>query len=272
MITTTIRLLKTRLGWLLLSALFLLPPSSGFAQGGREEIEACLEKRLPNRSSIQRVELKVQDDEGEVSDSRADIHWKRLEDDTINVLIRFTEPPRRYGMAMLARQRLEGKPEVYLYLPELRQIRQVSARNAAGSMFGTDFSYEDFAFLQGVARDDNATRLPDGEAAGRPAYVMETRESIAEEPTYERIVYFIEQERCVPLRAEFYRSGEEMVKLLEVDLDAIESHGERFIPMKTTMRDEEKGSYTTVTILKIEPDAEIRDRIFEPAELEKGAR
>ncbi len=101
---------------------------------------------------------------------------------------------------------------------------------------------------------------------------METRESIAEEPTYERIVYYIEQERCVPLRAEFYRSGEVIAKVLEVDLDAIESHGERFIPMKTTMRDEEKGTHTTVTILKIEPDAEIRDRVFEPAELEKGAR
>lgn len=240
--------------------------------GDRAEIEACLERRLPNRTSIQRIAFEVSDGEGEVSRSRAKIHWKRFDDDMISVLIRFSEPPRRAGMAMLARQQRAGKPETYLYLPELRQTRRVSARSAAGSMFGTDFSYEDFAFLQGVADDDNAVRLEDAEIEGRPVYVMESRESLTEEPSYERILYYIERERCAPLRAEFYEPGEKLRKVLEVEIDSIQAYGERFIPMRSTMRDLELKTRTAVEVISIEPDAEIRDRLFEPGRLEVGAR
>ncbi|MSR15608.1 MAG: hypothetical protein EXR86_13835 [Gammaproteobacteria bacterium] len=41
-------------------------------------------------------------------------------------------------------------------------------------MFGTDFSYEDFAHFQGMATDSNMTRLPDQDMQGHPSFVVET--------------------------------------------------------------------------------------------------
>lgn len=244
----------------------------GGAAGAEEptEVRACLERTLPSHTSIQTVEFQVSDNAGEISRSRAKIYWKRFESSLIAVLIRFAEPPRRAGMAMLARQQQDGKPEVYLYLPELRQTRRVSARNAAGSMFGTDFGYEDFAYLQGVASDENPETLDDREIEGRRAYVLQSRVALADEPAYERILYFIERERCTPLRAEFYERGDKLRKVLEVDVDSIEQVGERFVPMRMVMRDLKLESHTAVSVIKIEPDVEIRDSRLEPAALDKG--
>ncbi len=237
-----------------------------------DEVKACLERSFPSRTSVQTVELETHDASGPIERSRAKIFWRRFDDDLIAVKLEFAEPPRRYGTRMLARQKLEGTPEVYLYLPELQVVRRVSASNAAGSMFSTDFSYEDFAFLQGIARDENAQTREDVEIGGRAAYVLESQVGLADEPAYERILYYIERERCVPLRAEFYEPGGTLRKRFEVAVDSVAQHGDRYLPMAMTMRDLANQSHTTVTVIDVELDRELRDRVFEPGELERGAR
>lgn len=254
------------------SSVLIAAPALAQDEARLEEIKACLQRTLPTHTSIQTIEFNVVDAEGPVGRSRAKIHWKRFDDERIAVRLRFSEPPRKVGMAMLARQKREGKPETYLYLPELRTTRRVSARNAAGSMFGTDFGYEDFAFLQGVANDENFKPLDDRDIEGHAVYVLESQVSLAEEPAYERILYFIERERCTPLRAEFYERRDKLRKVLGVEIDSIEQVGERFVPMRSTMRDLVLKSHTAVTVISIKPDAEIQDRVFEPAALERKVR
>ncbi len=244
----------------------------GNAQGGRAEIEACLERTFPTRTSIQTVELVVVDTKGEIDRSRAKIAWKRSDDDLIAVRACFSEPPNLAGVAVLARQqRARKQPEIFHYLPALGQVRRIPPEAAAGSMFRTDFGYEDFAFLQGVAHDDNAHRLDDHVIDGRASYVLESRVSIAKRPTYERILYFVEQKRCTPLRAEFYEPGGILRKVLDIHIPSIEAVGERFVPMVLTMRDREHGSHTVVTVVEIDVDVEIKDDIFEPGRLQFGA-
>ncbi len=236
-----------------------------------EAVEACLRRSLPDRASKQTVTLVVSDPEGELSRARARVYWKRFENGLAAVQLRFTEPPQRAGMAMLSREQPNGEPETFLYLPELRQTRRVSAKTAAGSMFGTDFSYEDFAYLQGVRRAGATRRLEDGQRDGRAVYRLETRPE-GEDARYERIVHYIEIERCVPLATEFFEGGERLRKVYSVDLEAIEKIGTHWIPMHSVMRDLEAGTQTDVRIEAIDPDARLRDRLFEPAELEKGGR
>lgn len=235
------------------------------------EIEDCLRRTLPERSAVQTLTLEVVDPDGEESRSRAELYWKRSESELSSALLRFSDPPRRAGMAMLVRERVDEAPETYLYLPELRQTRRVSAKSAAGSMFGTDFSYEDFAFLQGIGRERESRRGEDTEIDGVPVYVVETRPQ-DEASSYERILLYIEQSRCVPLRAAFYKSGEEMRKELLVGRDTIEAVGDRFVPKHFEMRDLELGTTTRVVVEKIDIEAEIRDRFLEPSQLEIGGR
>lgn len=235
------------------------------------EVQACVEARLPAQASKQTIALAVSDSEGEFNRARARIYWKRFEGGLAAVQLRFSEPPRRAGMAMLAREQSEGDPDTYLYLPELRQTRRVPASSAAGSMFGTDFSYEDFAFLQGVRRASTTRKLADAELEGRPVYVLETRPE-GEGSGYDRIVVYVEVERCVPLQADFYASGEKLRKQFRVDRDAIESFGELRIPMHYTMEDLEAGTATDVRVEKIDPEATLRDKLFQPLQLEQGGR
>jgi len=235
------------------------------------EVQACVERRLPAQTSAQTIELVVRDGEGEVNRARARIYWKRFEHGLAAVQLRFSEPPHRAGMAMLARERAEGDPDTYLYLPELRQTRRVPASSAAGSMFGTDFSYEDFAFLNGVRRAGATQKLPDGELDGRAVYVLETRPQ-GDHPSYERVTAYVEVERCVPLETQFFAGGGTLRKRFRVDLESIESFGELRIPMHYTMQDLEAGTETDVRVEKINPEAKLRDNLFEPLQLEKGGR
>ena len=234
-------------------------------------VRACVESRLPAHTSEQTIVLIVSDSEGEVSRARARIYWKRFEDGLAAVQLRFSEPPHRAGMAMLARERAEGDPDTYLYLPELRQTRRVPAASAAGSMFGTDFSYEDFTFLQGVRRRGTTQKLPDADWDGHPVYVLETRPE-AGDAAYERIVAYVEIKRCVPLQADFYARGDKLRKRFRADRDAIESIGDFYIPMHYTMQDLEAGTVTDVRVEKVDPEAKLRDSLFAPLELEKGGR
>ena len=51
-----------------------------------------------------------------------------------------------WGVLLLEKK--DRMPDQFMYLPELRKVRRVTKRSVAGSMFGTDFSYEDFERFQ----------------------------------------------------------------------------------------------------------------------------
>ena len=86
-----------------------------------------------------------------------------------------------------------------------------------GTMMGTDFSYEDFARLQGMIGSLDATRAPDEQLAGRAVFITESTPSAADSE-YARIRSLVDQQTCVPLRVEFFHKGvAEPAKVLSVD-------------------------------------------------------
>ncbi len=68
-----------------------------------------------------------------------------LEGDKTMSLIRFVAPPDSNGTALLTHESKGGEEARWLYLSDLRQVKQISGSNKSSSFKGSEFAYEDLA-------------------------------------------------------------------------------------------------------------------------------
>ena len=138
----------------------------------------------------------------------------------------------------------------------------------SGSMFGTDFSYEDFERLQGVGGESETKRLPDEEIDGRHYYVL--REIPEDDDGYESITNWIDKETCVPHRTEFREEGDELRKVALIDPKKVTRQGDKWIPGEMVIRDLLNETFTRLDVEKIEIGGKIPRKMFSERELAKG--
>ena len=121
-------------------------PVIAAASGIDKEIEVCIRKNAPQSTAIQRIRLSSMDDMFEEKILEATVYWKQLPDGNSDLLAVFDEPPDISGSRLLF---LEKKPdkEIYLYMPALFKVRRITSSRISSSMYGMDFSYEDFQWL-----------------------------------------------------------------------------------------------------------------------------
>jgi hypothetical protein len=236
-----------------------------------DEIHDCMEGNLPEKGSIQDVVLRTVDRTGHEVESRAQLWWKRSEEDRGKLLMEISAPPERRGSILLAIQEEEGHTDMWLYLPELRRVKRISERTVSGSLFGTDFTYEDFLRIQHLAKEAESTRLADEVVEDRPVYVLEARPS-KEASEYERIKFFIDQEKCVLVRAEHYETGDRLTKLLSSPIEKVTKETSGWVPRLTQMKDLLDNTHTDLVVDKIDTQKEISDRMFSVQTLQRKGR
>jgi outer membrane lipoprotein-sorting protein len=253
------------------AVVLVFPTSPWAAPETAAEIEQCVQDNLPRKSSVQIIVLRSTNRVGDVTESDATIHWKLFDGKRSKVLLRFERPLDMRGAGMLLIEKEKGLPDTFIYLPELRMVRRVSSRAAASSLFGTDFSYEDFQRLVGMSKDASKERAADTKVSEREVYSVIGRPDRESGSAYERVVTFIDKETCVPLRTESYERGDELRKLLTADASKIEREGGLWVPREQTMKDLRDETQTDLIIEQIEVDAKIHDKMFSARELEAGA-
>ena len=259
--------------WFAFAPLLLLSgvcvPAALAAPETVSEIDACVRANLPEATSRQSVVMRAKDRVGSVTETRAEVFWKKFDDDLSRALLRFSAPPDLQGAGLLVIEQ-EGRNDMFMYLPELRRVKRVTGRMVTGSMFGTDFTYEQFERMQGMADDASTQREPDAEVAGRPVYVLvHVPEAELGAPS-ERVVTYVDQEKCVALKAEFYESGETLRRVLEVDPDRVLRSGVSWVPRRLVMKDVRDGTETELEVEQIETDVDIPRRVFTQSALEQG--
>jgi hypothetical protein len=235
-----------------------------------DEIADCVKANQPKLSAEQTVTMRTLDRTGAARVSNAVIYWQKFGENS-KALIRFSAPDDLRGSALLMLQDGE-RADMFMYLPELKRVRRVTKRSISGSMFGTDFSYEDFERFQGLATDAEAKRLPDDEVEGRKVFVLEGRPSRGEESAYERIVSFVDQERCIPIYTELYEKGEQLRKVMLMPLEKITKEAESWVPRLVLVKDLVNKTQTELLVDEIELDKKLPRKLFSQAELLSGSR
>lgn len=235
------------------------------------DILDCVRENGPERTMKQRLKLQVHDRAGDVQTMKANLLWKLDDEDLSRLLIRLSAPPDLRGAAFLMLEE-EGGTNMFAYLPELKMVRRVTGRHSEGSVFGSDFSYEDMQHLYRMAQVESSKRLDDEDVSGRPAWVIETTRESEEESAYSRTLSYIDQETCVMLKGTFFGQDGAVRKTLLANPDELEKEGDVWIPRHVRIEDLRTATHSELTVEKVEFDVEISDRKFTKSALESRGR
>lgn len=227
-------------------------------------IKDCMTRALPEKAMTQKLTIQLFEAGKAVNTSNAELFWKRDAEGRSRAIMRMTAPPDRAGIAVLAIERDGPDPELHIYLPESRKARRVAGRTIDGALFGTDFSYEDFSYFQGVASGGDIVRGDDQEVDGVKHLVFSATPA-AEGSKYSRIVTFLDPARCALGRMEFYAKNGTLLKELVVPRDDVREIGPRWVPHRVTLNDVKNDSRTEIVVDEIAVDPEINDSLFSPS-------
>ena len=158
--------MNTAAAWILGGILLGASPSAEDA--ALEEVLQCQRKNFSVKTSEETIEFTQIDRVGGERTTRAKLYAKKGEDGLRKLLLRFSRPPDLRGSAYLLLENESGRNDMFLYSPDMGRTRRVTTHMAAGSLFGTDFSYEDFERLQGLADNTKNERRPDAVVGDRP--------------------------------------------------------------------------------------------------------
>lgn len=234
-----------------------------------QEIEDCVQDNMPDESSVQTIALRAKDRIGAITESRATIYWKKDSDGLSRLMMRFADPPDMRGAGLLLVEREKDERDMFMYLPELQKVKRITSRMMTGSMFGTDFTYEDFERFEGFDSGDGLERLEDAEVDGVAVYVIAHHPSETATSSYGRIVEYVDKERCIPIKTEFYERGDRLRKV--ATSTKLTQEGDIWIPRSTLLRDLRDETETELAILEVDVAADIPRKMFSQRELESGA-
>lgn len=220
------------------------------------EIEACASRNLPDSGGVIGFRVEAVDRSGIVTTSRAEMRWRKDDHELAQVLLRVSEPARTAGTTLLIVDRAAEQPEFYIRLPELERVKRVRSRRLRGPVLGTDFSYEDLKRFREPLEKTGLELVGTAELDGRPAWLLETVPREEDDSEYSRVLTWVEQEHCLPVRVDLFEGEDRLRKRLEASRDEIRLVGSNLVPHEFVMRDLRRETQTIVRIehVEVKPD------------------
>jgi hypothetical protein len=199
------------------------------------------------------------------------VYNKRYPDDEEKALSFFLTPPEVRGTGFLQWGHQKADDDQWLYLPEFKRTRRITAQLRDESFMGTDFSYRDLEILAEFQRwtEDQAPATLTGEETveGTPCHVIALVPK-QDGMTYGKLVLWLDKDKLLARKMDFFDAGGTAVKSLAYgdirDLGAI--------PTAHTldMKNLQKGSRTHVDVSEVRYDGGLADDLFTQRALERG--
>ncbi len=193
---------------LLLPLIFTLP---WMAQAETaEQVAIRADENLRNYGDLQvNLEMVLISPSGETASRELRVRSREAGDSTDHTLMVFEAPRDVAGSGLLSHNRATGEDEQWLYLPTLKRIKQIGARNKSGPFMGSEFAYEDIVtpFWQKFSyRDLTETALDD-----MPVYRLE-RIPKDEYSGYTRQLVWIDKAQHLIRRIDYYDRRNNLLK------------------------------------------------------------
>ena len=197
---------------------------------------------------------------------------KRYPDDGDKSVSFFLEPPEVRDTAFLQWAHKDRDDDQWLYLPEFKRTRRITARIRDQSFMGTDFSYRDLEILGEIQEwteaQAPATLVGEEKVDGHDCHVIALSLRQTDMP-YGKIVLWMEKGKLVPRKMDFHDEKGTLVKSLS--LGDIRDIGPVPSAHRMEMRNVEKGSRTVVIPSDVAFDAGLSDDLFTERQLRRGS-
>jgi hypothetical protein len=250
----------------MLLALVILAPAQ--AQEGAQKVIDCMRANVPPALRVQEIELAVTDRTGATRSLKGKLYGM-LEKTAaggglVRAMLRMDSPDSIAGTSYLVRETADSLSEdMFVYLPSFRRVRRISSSLADRSLLGTDFSYGDFKLLSNAFVGSSAKLEQSGDVVQRPTYTVLFKPLPGGTSRYNSVRAWVDQETCVPLKADFY-VGDAVRKRLTAPASALQQTGKFWYLSQVVMRDLLEGTKTVMTIGTVTGVTEMPGRFFDP--------
>lgn len=259
-------------GCTLVSALIslqLYPAASSGDDREAREIVNQLVARGSAQDELAEITLELIDAGGRVRERTATFYIKKRDARNDMRLFRFHSPPDMANAGILTIEQDNGDTDQWLYLPAYHTSRRIASANRADTWMGTDFAYED---VTDPKTDQYEYRIAGAERIGdldcRIIEAVPTAEVLKRDSGYSKLVYWVNTEKYVAPKVEFYdREGRLAKRLTSTSLHP---YGKYYRWDRWEMHELLRDHRTVLTFTRRELDQGMSDRFFTVRFLERG--
>jgi len=149
---------------------------------------------------------------GQESERAIRIRTLEVEGDGDKSLSIFDNPRDVKGTAFLTFSHKVGDDDQWLYLPALKRVKRISARNKSGSFMGSEFAYEDISSEE--VEKYTYKWIRDEEYDGQECFVVERYPVDKKNSGYTRQVSWMDKTEYRILKVDFYDRKNSLLKTL----------------------------------------------------------
>ena len=170
--------------------------------------------------------------------------------------IYFHTPSDVKGTTFMVWKHPQQEDDRWIFIPAIKLVQRIAADDKRSSFVGSDFTYED---VSGRTVDDEThTLLSTEEFDGRPVYVVESKPK--GKTDYERRVSWIDRERWLPLKEEYFDSRGEIIRIFTADrVEQVEGH---WTTMARTMKNLQTGHRTETRFDQVDYGIGLQENLF----------
>ena len=246
----------------LLVTLMLIPlRAAADVDSAAQDVAACMNRNVPEPDAVRAVRINTKDRTGAERLTVVRIYTRRGEDGLRQVRVEFREPEELRGSSVLLFER-KGVNELFVRTSNDVPAKRIHASGRSLPFLGTDFSYEDFEHLLAFEPPQQLKRLEDDRVDARPVYVLESTPAPEAGSMYERIVTYVDQKTCVPLRMELFEPKNGLRKKLVVDAMLLKKRGRMWLPQLALMEDLLNLTSTVLMVDSTEHGEPLSDDLF----------
>ena len=186
----------------------------------------------------------------------------RKDGEVIKSYARFSKPSDVAGTQLVIVDHPDRPDDQLLYLPALNRVNRIAGKSRSGSFMGSDFAFEDFE----LSGSEGGTQALSAETSD--AWILDVQPS--ESASYSRMLVTVHKGDKLPRRVEYFDKKGQALKVLEVV--EVSTDGGFPFPVKTIMRNLQKGTETRLDVLSHELDVgedRIPDETFTSAYMEQ---
>ena len=193
--------------------------------------------------------------------------WKRFSDGLPRLRVELEAPDDVRGSRLLVVDQAEGPPLRFVYLPELRRVRRLSRRDMETRLLGTALTLEDLEVARERLQDAQLQRMGETTVQGRRVSIIEVLDWAGEPSRFRRARVFLDPERCLPLRVEFFDETPDPRMVLVLDSDSVSREQGVYVGHRATLRDLLDGTETTILLESFDSGVTFPDELFAPERL-----
>ena len=162
--------------------------------------------------------LTIIDSRGEKRVREVKFYSKKDKEGNNRMLMRFVRPREVLGTSFLLLEHRNRDDDRYLYLPALRRVKRIVASGKKGNFMSSDFTYYDIGEPK---LDDFKYRFLGEETfRGVKCLKIEATSSspkVIEETGYSKIIYWVDPDKKIILKAEYYDERGKLQKILNIN-------------------------------------------------------